>query len=308
MRVLVAGATGTLGKPATAALAQRGHDVVAMTRDAARAAPIRAHCKGVAVADALDERAVRAAMREHRPDAVVHLLTALPPGGGSKASDLAATNRLRTEGTRILLGAARDAGARRVVAESFFIAYGFGDLGDLGDLGDQERSEEDLPPVPGGGLGAGVAAARALEEQVAAFGREQGREGVALRLGALVGPGVPSFEHIVAALRAGKLPIIGSGRNHLPVVHIADAVSAIVAGLEGPSGVYNIADDAHPEAGALLRRWAAEHGAPPPKAVPYLLARLVQPLGAKLFTTNLKMSVQRARRDLRWAPAHALSP
>ncbi|MCA1813735.1 MAG: NAD-dependent epimerase/dehydratase family protein, partial [Halobacteriales archaeon] len=87
MKVLVAGATRTLGRPTTAALAQQGHAVVAMTRDPARAAPIRAHCKGIAVAEPLDERAMRNVLHEHRPDAVLHLLTALPPGGGAKASD-----------------------------------------------------------------------------------------------------------------------------------------------------------------------------------------------------------------------------
>ncbi|MCA1812876.1 MAG: hypothetical protein LC624_02860, partial [Halobacteriales archaeon] len=103
-----------------------------------------------------------------------------------------------------------------------------------------------------------------LEAQVCAFPGD----GVALRFGALTGPGVPSFEGIRQGLAAGKLPIIGSGRNHLPVVDLGDAVAAIVAGLHGPGGVYNIADDSHPEAGELLRRWAAEQRAPPPKRVP----------------------------------------
>jgi 2-alkyl-3-oxoalkanoate reductase len=73
------------------------------------------------VADALDQPAMTAAMRQARPQAVVHQLTAIPVRTGVGTFDriFAATNRLRTEGTGILLAAARSAGAHRFVAQSF---------------------------------------------------------------------------------------------------------------------------------------------------------------------------------------------
>ena len=74
-----------------------------------------------AVVDALDARAVREAVAKAEPEVVVHQLTALTGLGDFRHfdRDFAQTNRLRTEGTDILLDAARSVGARRFVAQSF---------------------------------------------------------------------------------------------------------------------------------------------------------------------------------------------
>jgi nucleoside-diphosphate-sugar epimerase len=71
------------------------------------------------IADALNREALIAVVREARPTHVIHQLTALPKDAPRRASDLAATNRLRIEGTRNLLDAAVDAGVRRFVVGSF---------------------------------------------------------------------------------------------------------------------------------------------------------------------------------------------
>jgi nucleoside-diphosphate-sugar epimerase len=76
-----------------------------------------------------DADAQAAAVRRAAPEVVVHLLTALPAGGPTKASDLEPTNRLRRDGTANLLAAAVEAGARRLVAESMVLVHGFGDFG-----------------------------------------------------------------------------------------------------------------------------------------------------------------------------------
>ena len=71
--------------------------------------------------DLLDARAVRKAVLETRPDAIVHQATALGNARFGRSLDrtFAATNRLRTEGTDALLAAAREAGVARFVAQSF---------------------------------------------------------------------------------------------------------------------------------------------------------------------------------------------
>jgi 2-alkyl-3-oxoalkanoate reductase len=73
------------------------------------------------VLDVLDARTVRAAVAAIRPEAIIYQATALAKAGFSRKLDLtfAQTNRLRTEGTDILLAAARDAGVRRFLAQSF---------------------------------------------------------------------------------------------------------------------------------------------------------------------------------------------
>src|SRR6202044_2068487 len=69
----------------------------------------------------LDAQAVRTAVLASKPDAIVHQATALANAkfGRSLDKTFATTNRLRTEGTDALLAAAREAGVRRFVAQSF---------------------------------------------------------------------------------------------------------------------------------------------------------------------------------------------
>ncbi|HET9558206.1 MAG TPA: NAD(P)H-binding protein, partial [Actinomycetota bacterium] len=121
MRMFVAGATGALGRRLVPLLVANGHQVTAMTRRVGRTMDLYAAGAEPVVADALDRDAVLAAVTAARPDAVVHQLTDLAGVTNLRRFDqgFAATNRLRTEGTDHLLEAARAAGARRFVAQSF---------------------------------------------------------------------------------------------------------------------------------------------------------------------------------------------
>ena len=94
MRILIAGASGVLGRATLPHLA--GHEITLLTRD---------------VADVYDRAAVLAFAKEARPETVVNLLTALREGAG-------ANNRIRREAAPNLLHAAEAAGATRLVVES----------------------------------------------------------------------------------------------------------------------------------------------------------------------------------------------
>ena len=121
MKVLVAGATGAIGRQLVPRLVANGHEVVGMTHSAAKADAVRALGAEPAIADALDPEAVAAAVAAAEPEAIVHELTALAGSLDLRKLDSAfeLTNRLRTEGTDHLLSAARAAGVRRFVAQSF---------------------------------------------------------------------------------------------------------------------------------------------------------------------------------------------
>src|SRR5262249_33110648 len=123
MRVFVAGATGALGAPLVRTLVAAGPAVVGLTRPAAQTGFPRALGARAAVADALDAAALRAAVVETKPQAVVHALTALPPRGPLRVSDLEPTNRVRIQGTANLIAATVEAGARRLVAESVALVF-----------------------------------------------------------------------------------------------------------------------------------------------------------------------------------------
>ena len=114
MRVFVAGASGAIGHPLVPRLVAAGHDVTGTTRSQRSAEAIRAAGAGAAIVDALDAAALHEAVERAAPEVVVHELTALPERFNPRKRDLYdATNRIRREGTRNLLDAAR---ARRSAA------------------------------------------------------------------------------------------------------------------------------------------------------------------------------------------------
>ena len=121
MRIFLAGATGAVGKQLVPLLREAGHVVVGTTRSPEKAEQLKAQGVQAEILDALDRAATVRAVTSARPDAIVHQLTAIPANLSLRRFDreFASTNRLRTEGTDNLLAAARAAGVRRVVAQSF---------------------------------------------------------------------------------------------------------------------------------------------------------------------------------------------
>src|SRR4051794_18824825 len=121
MKVLVAGATGALGKQLVPMLVARGHEVTGMTRSASKESLVRELGATPAVADALDPHQVARAVAQAEPDVIVHELTALSGSFDMRNFDrfFAMTNRLRTEGTDHLLAAGQAMEVRRFVAQGY---------------------------------------------------------------------------------------------------------------------------------------------------------------------------------------------
>jgi nucleoside-diphosphate-sugar epimerase len=287
MRVLLAGATGVVGRPLVPLLAEAGHEVYALTRS-------RRPVPGATtvVADALDRTTLLAAVDGLRLDAVVHQLTALKKVP-TREGHMAATNALRDEGTANLLAVAAATGARRFVSQSFYGGYGFRDHG-------AEPLTEKAPfGEPGGRFPRTVAAMRAAEEQI--FSAE-GIAGVSLRYGGFYGPG--AVEQVVAALRGRRLPAARGGVA--PWTYVDDAAAATVAALEHGRGgeAYNVCDD---EAATWLDVIAATgrvFGTPAPMVVPGGLVRLLAPyVGAVMTRTSMRLSTAKARAELGWKPS-----
>ena len=298
MKVLVAGATGAIGRPLVDRLVAEGHDVVGTTRDEARARALRERGAAAVVLDAFDADAVHAAVRAAEPEVVVHQLTALPstPNPRAMAAAVATTARLRRETVPTFMAAARAAGARRAVVQSI----SFVTRPDGRPVHDEDALLlDDDDPVHGDN----VRAVRALE---AATTATDGIEGVVLRYGFYYGPGTwyDRDGAVGAMVRKRRYPTIGSGEGRSSFVHVDDAVDATVRALDrGAPGIYNITSDEP----AAQREWLPEAarrlGAKPPRHVPVWLARrLAGPVVVHYATTLPGNANGTARAALGWRP------
>ena len=121
MRIFLAGAAGAVGRSLVPMLIEAGHDVVGTTRSAAKLEALASAGAEPVVMDGLDEGSVQRAVLDARPDVVIHQLTALSGSINTRKFDeeFALTNQLRTVGTDHLLAAARSAGVRRFLVQSF---------------------------------------------------------------------------------------------------------------------------------------------------------------------------------------------
>jgi nucleoside-diphosphate-sugar epimerase len=299
MKVFVAGATGAVGRPLLPMLVEKGHTVVGTTRSADKAEAVRLAGAEPVVADALDPEAVTAAVRAAEPDVVVHELTAIPPRLDIRkiGEQFALTNRLRREGTDNLLAAARAAGARRFVAQSF-CGWPYAREG-----GPVKNEEDPLDPDPPDAMRGILDAIRHLETTVTGA---EGIEGVALRYGPFYGPGTSLGEggSMLEDVRRRRLPVVGKGAGVWSFIHIDDAARATVSAIEGgPPGLYNIVDDEPAAVSEWLPVLARAAGAKPPRHVPAWLARLVVgPHGVAMMTEARGASNAKAKRVLGFDP------
>jgi len=292
MKVLMAGATGTLGMPIVRRLIDGGRVVVGIARTAEGAERLRRVGASAIIADVMDRDRLLEAADGVEADAVLHELSALkkPPAGHGA---LAATDALRVEGTTNLLDVARTVGARRFVTQSMVFGYGYADHGD-------EVLTEDSPfgRTDGSKFDAHVTAMVSTEQQAL---HADGIDGIALRYGLLYGEDADTVERM---LRRRSLPVARRG-GELAFVHHQDAAAATVAALErGRAGeAYNIVDDTPATFRDLITAIAEARHAPDPLVLPGWLLKLAAPYGGVVLgDVSMRVSNAKAKRELAWTP------
>ena len=216
MNVFLAGATGVIGRPLIGLLRNAGHVVTGTTRSVGKLAEIeKLGATGVAV-DAFDAEGLKRAVAAAKPDAVIHQLTDLPDVSDPAQMAVARekNSRLRIEGTRNLMAAAKAANVRRMVAQSIAFIYAPGQGPKL-ETDPLDLSEAQRMTIEG---------VKALEDAVL---NTPGIDGIVLRYGRLYGPGT-WFD------KPGSLGSLTAG---------SAAQAALLALMRGTPGVYNIAED-----------------------------------------------------------------
>ena len=115
MRILIAGATGAIGRPLVRCLKENRHSVFALARSPKSSRAVAELGAESVIADALDAASVKAAVAQVRPDAIINELTSLPRHYTAEEMKAAAErdHKVRSEGNANLLVALRNVGVRR---------------------------------------------------------------------------------------------------------------------------------------------------------------------------------------------------
>ena len=272
MKILVAGATGVIGRRLIPLLVASGYEVIGTTRTADKSDLLQKLGATPQVVDAFDRARLVSVVREAHPEVIIQQLTDLSAGSS------AANARMRREGTRNLIDAAHAAGVRQYVAQS--ISW----VSAPGDGPADETVPLDLEaPEPRRTMVEGV---DALERAVAEMER-----GTVLRYGTLYGLGTwyAPDGSIAQQVRQGQLT---ADEGITSFVHVEDAARAALLALDWPPGIVNIVDDEPAPGTVWLPVYAATLGAPAPPVT------AGQPRAAR-GATNRK-----ARQLLNWQPVY----
>ncbi|HEV7708671.1 MAG TPA: NAD(P)-dependent oxidoreductase [Asanoa sp.] len=252
MRIFVAGATGVVGRLLVPLLLESGHQVTGMSRSAGGAERVRSQGAAAVEGDVLDRDSLREAVLAAAPDAIIHQLTDLAGADG------AATDRLRIEGTRNLVDAAKAAGTNRIVIQSVGFGYAPGDK-----PADETEPLDVGAEQPRRALVDGIRAMEATASEM--------DNAVLLRVGILYGPGTwyaPGGSAEAVLSGDPDAPFIGSlvaDESVTSFLHVADAARAARDALGWSSGAVNIADDDPAEGREWVPVLAAALGVPAPR-------------------------------------------
>jgi 2-alkyl-3-oxoalkanoate reductase len=294
MNIFLAGGTGAIGRFLVPLLVNEGHKVVALTRSADRAVQLKRMGAMPVVGDVYDEASLTRLVLESEAEVVMHQLTAF---GTTTGDPYAETIRVRIEGTRCLISAARAARARRFIAQSIsFMCTPHG----TGLTDEETPLYLDSPP-----------AVRALAEAIASLERQtmeaSGISGTVLRYGWFFGPGTSYDPNgtIPTAIRKGTYPIVGVGAGAYSYIDLRDAAAATINALAHEArGIYNIVNDAPVRLSEWLPFAAKFLGAPAPAHMSEAQARqkfgdmFVYYMNEQRGASNAK-----AQRELNWQPA-----
>ena len=226
-KILLTGATGVIGRRVLPELVRAGHHVRAVARTAEKAATITAAGAEPITLDLFDAGAVAAAVDGR--DTVIHLATNIPPiADAAEPAAWAINDRLRSEASNHLASAAIASGVDTYIGESMTFPY---------VDGGSDWIDESQPCTYHAG-------SRTAAEAEAAAHRvtEHGAVGVVLRFAMFHAHDSDHVGTFLDMARDGLAPFYGAPPGYVSFVDAGDAARAVVAALEVPPGIYNVAE------------------------------------------------------------------
>jgi nucleoside-diphosphate-sugar epimerase len=307
MEVLITGGNGLLGRHVVAALEERGDSVRVLVLPNEDASALEQRGVQVHRGDIRRPESLTAAM--DGADAVLNLAGMM--GVWRPIADYRAVN---VTGTEHVCRAAL-AEEARVVHISSWTVYGM-------DLGRPAHEGFPLKPFQEPYAITKTEGDEAVQRMIA----EEGLSAVIIRPGTFFGPGDHlHFGRMADRLRAGKGVVVGRGDNALPFVYVSDVVQGLLLALDDDRALgqaYNITNDRPLTQEQMLRAIAHAVGARPARRhIPYrplygagyaaervaaITSSEQQPvvtrLGVKLFGTDNRHAIGKARRELGYEP------
>jgi nucleoside-diphosphate-sugar epimerase len=306
MKVLITGATGLLGGHLIQALRQHGEHIRALVLPAENAEHLRAQGVEIVRGDVTDVSTLTSAVKD--VETIIHLA-----GMMGVWRPLADYRLVNVTGSENLYQMAQKGGVRRFIHTSSHTVYG---LGHGRFLTEQDALRPDPDPYS-------MSKAEG-DRQIQRLMQESTMETVILRPGTFFGPGDRlHFGRMAQRIKQGKGVIIGRGDNALPFCYVTDIVQGFLLATyhkEAPGNVYNITNDRPLTQREMFHAIAdAVGGKRPTRYLPYLptyyggivaerIALITQTkpiltrLGAMMFGTDNRHSVEKARRDLGFEP------
>ena len=262
-RVIVTGGTGFIGRLLCRRLAERGYEVVVLSRDSEKAERI---FEGAVVGVSWDAKS-DAGWSEHADGAygIVNLAGANIASGRWTNKRRERILRSRLDAAKAVSEAVAHSGVKpRVVVQASAIGY-------YGDRGDEQLDEFS---TKGAGFLSDVAERwERSTESVESFGVRR----VIIRTAVVLGRHGGFLERVLPAFRFHAGGPLGSGRQWISWIHIEDEVNAICFLLEGGSlrGVFNLAAPAPVRNGGFYRTLGLQLDRPARLRMPGLALKLM---------------------------------
>jgi len=281
-KIFLAGGTGVLGRRLVPQLIGAGHQVTLNVRnDDAEATARRAGAEPIRV-DLFDATAVTDAARGS--DAIINVATAIPTGASAAVRrGWAMNDRLRTEAAANLAGAANAIGAH-YIGES--ITFPYSDAADQWIDESVERSYSS-----------------ATESVAAAESSAEGASGVILRFAMFSADDSAHTRQLLSLARLGILALPGAPNAFVSWIHIDDAASAVVAALDAPAGVYNVAEANPARRADHMQALAAALGRKRLRGLPPLVVSIGGP-PVEAVARSQRISSRAFSEATDWEPRH----
>ncbi len=259
MKILITGATGFLGSHVTDLALERGDVVRILARPNENVSRLVKAGVEVCQGDLTERSSLEAAVDgvEH----VLHCAARTGPWGPRIEYE-----QVNISGVKLLVEIAMAAKVRRIVHVSSITVHGL----DVHGTADETAS---LCGGPDPYSRTKVAGERMLQQMIL----DKGAPVTIVRPGLIYGPrDINSFGRFAGLIEQGKMVLIGSGGNHLPLIYVRDVAQGIMLASETEQTIgraYLLVNDEPITQSDYYHAIAKELGVPPPRVhIPYRAA------------------------------------